>query len=125
VAERRGLVRRRTVIAFEAVRAFGPDAVIAAARGASRGDVSTGLRPGTDAVEGKPVVTDAGSLLGTVSDVVFDESNGCVTGFAVRPWPGHETDDRTLLPAEEPLVVGDVIIVRHVQHRAGRGAAIH
>ena len=126
VAERRRPLRRRILIAFDAVRVFGPEVVIAAGpRRSSLDDRSTPGRDGA-AVEGKPVVTDDGHVLGAVSDVLFDERDGQVTGFEVRQLtPRCLSRRRAVLPAHVPLVVADVIIVPHRRRRGCGTVPIH
>lgn len=123
VAERR-LSRRRTVIGAAAVRAYGPRVMVESIETtpvSSDEPVATA----STSVEGKPVVTSSGRVLGTVVDVVFNEADGRVTGFDVRDWaPGRSCRRRRLLPVNVPLAVGDVIIVPHLRrHRATAPAA--
>lgn len=75
-------------VPIEDVRAIGPDAVTVADENVARPDseMPDGLRAARDAsraLAGKKVVTENGSLLGTVSDYLVDESALRVTGLTL------------------------------------------
>jgi uncharacterized protein YrrD len=126
VVERRRIRRARLVVAFEAVRAFCADVIIASHPARSSADDPAPMTPGSGSVEGKPVVTDGGRVVGAVTDVVFDERDGRVRSFEVREWaPRRICRRRMLLPAHVPIAVGDVIIVPRDHLRVHAVARIH
>ncbi|MFI6206403.1 PRC-barrel domain-containing protein [Streptomyces sp. NPDC051041] len=89
-------LRRRTVLAWEAVRAVGPDAVVVGPAAAPAAP------PPRHDVLGHRVLTEAGDERGTVLDVVFDPASGRIA--AVRTTLGD-------LPAERLLGLGDHALV--------------
>ena len=75
-------------IAVEDVRAIGPDAVTVAGESVARPgrEMPDGIRAARDAsrhLAGKKVVTERGTLVGTISDYLVDEGAMRVTGLTV------------------------------------------
>ncbi len=80
-----GLLSSSRVVPIEAVRSFGRDAVVVADVNSV---VSASSYPEVKAILnrkeqllGKRVLTDDGNLMGSVSDMYFDEATGRILGF--------------------------------------------
>jgi uncharacterized protein YrrD len=113
-----GLLSSSRVVSIEAVRSFGRDAVVI-------GDAKSVI-PASDDPEvrsiinrkekllGKRVVTDTGDLMGSVSDVYFEEGTGRILGFEVSGGMlGDMARGTSFLAVEEIERLGpDVIFVR-------------
>lgn len=71
------------VLSAETVHAIGPDAITVhrAAAGSAAGDFG-GLPRVSDMI-GRKVVSDQGRVLGTVDDVLIDEADGRIIGYAL------------------------------------------
>ena len=125
VTERRRLLPRRRVIAFDQIRAFCPEVVVAQPIPFSPHPVAVPTEPSSGSLEGRPVVSAAGDYLGAVSDVFFDEHTGRVTAFELTfRGPRHMCRRRTLLPADLRVIIGDGIVLGPGQRAAAaRGAA--
>lgn len=101
-------------VATEDVRAIGPDAVTVEGENVARPDseMPEGIRAARDAsrhLTGKKVVTENGTLLGTVSDYLVDESALRVTGLSLG---GGLLSSEDALSADRIVSLGpDAIIV--------------
>jgi uncharacterized protein YrrD len=71
------------------------------------------------ALEGKPVISARGRLLGTVRDVLFDEHSGRVLAYQLASWsPRYMCRVRSVVSLlRPPAVMGDVIILGDVTVR--------
>lgn len=106
----------RIVLDWSSIVGFGPDAVVA--------DTESSLRePGADeelaAISGgglldRPLMTDAGDIVGTIADVEFDAATGRLTAFVV----GDRVVPLTRLVAIGPFAV---IIARPDARSQGHG----
>jgi uncharacterized protein YrrD len=115
VIERRWLPRR-TVVPFEEIYMFRHDGIVAAAR-RQRRQRATSDSANAGALEGKPIVSATGRLVGTVRDVYFDEATGRVVAYEVSNCaPRRICRRRSLVYLHREPIVGDVIIL-------ARGAA--
>jgi uncharacterized protein YrrD len=115
LVQRRRSRRRHVVIAFEALSRCTDDTIVAAAGTALAVRESwTRALPSTAAMQGKALITAVGDVLGTITDVAFDEQDGRVVAFDVH----HRTDDvsrrRTLARPCGTMVIGDVIVLQHI-----------
>ena len=89
------------------------------AKGGIDGDIASGA--GTDlegtgassgALEGRPVVSATGQLLGTIRDVLFDEHTGYVVAYELDSWsPRPMCRKRAVVYLARPPLVGDVILI--------------
>ena len=120
---------------ISAVRAIGPDAVMITDEGAfaELADVADPAQVRDRNVLGNRVVTDRGTDLGTVVDVILQVGRGAeVAGYDVEAGPAlSESGQRVLLPLPDTLSVsGEALIVpegatQFVAHDlAGFGAAV-
>jgi uncharacterized protein YrrD len=90
---------------WTAIAGFGPDAVVAMS-GAHLREPATdeewkALTGGAQLLD-RPLMTDAGDIVGTIADVEFDEGGGTVSGFVV--------DDRTV-PLTRLVAVGSFAVI--------------
>jgi uncharacterized protein YrrD len=131
VIEQRRLLARERVVPFERIHEFRRDTIVARpCRLASRQGTDS---PSAGALEGKPVVTASGRLLGTVRDVYFDEDSGRVIAYEVSSWaPRRICRRRSLLYLHSRPIVGDIIILGRRQARvhdsdvqSGERQAVH
>ena len=105
------------------VHAVGPDAVTVHRSDAADADASLEGLPRVSDITGRKVVSDTGRMLGTVDDVLIDERDGRIIGYALDG-PGvestlqtlvkgdrHETRRGAFLRAEANLRTGENLIV--------------
>ncbi|HZR98025.1 MAG TPA: PRC-barrel domain-containing protein [Chloroflexota bacterium] len=91
IAPRRAMIgqRQETYLPASAIHSIGPDAIMV------RGPQTTGdeysfltalaSRPRVADLTGRKLVTDSGLLLGALSDVLLDETDGTLLGYAFDP----------------------------------------
>jgi len=109
-----GILGSGTYVPIEDVRSIGPDAVTVDGENVVRRDAEMpeevgAARESSSALVGKKVVTEAGSLLGTIGDYFIDESARRVTGLVVG---GGLLSAQDGLSADRILSVGpDAVIV--------------
>lgn len=94
------------VLSASTVHAVGPDAVTVRRGGEAVSDVMFDGLPRVSDITGRKVVSDQGRLLGTVDDVLIDEHDGRIVGYALS---GDGLDAKL-----QQLVSGD----RHHERRA-------
>jgi uncharacterized protein YrrD len=116
-----GVTRRSTgrtsIIPFGCVQQFGKDAIAVTERPVQAVDRALGT-PSGGALEGKPVISARGRLLGTVRDVIFDEHSGRVVAYQLASWsPRHMCRRRSVVSLLRSAVVGDVIILGEAPER--------
>lgn len=73
-----------TTLSASAVHAIGPDAVTVRTTGAAAVDPNLDGLPRVSDIVGRKVVSEEGRFLGTVDDVLVDESDGRILGYALH-----------------------------------------
>lgn len=74
-----------TVLPASSVHAIGPDAVtVRVTAGAGAGDLHLDDLPRVSDLVGRKVVSEEGRFLGTVDDVLVDETDGRIIGYALH-----------------------------------------
>jgi uncharacterized protein YrrD len=117
VVERRRLLSRPRVVPFERIHAFDRDAIVATSCHVA-GQRASDL-PSAGALEGRPIVTAGGRLLGTLRDVYFDEHTGRVMAYEVSSLaPRRICRRRRVLYLHSQPIVGDIIILARRPARA-------
>ncbi len=71
------------LLSASCVHAVGPDAVTVRRTSTSDSDAALSGLPRVSDITGRKVVSDTGKLLGTVDDVLIDESDGRIVGYAL------------------------------------------
>ncbi len=113
-----GLLSSSRVVSIDSVRSFGRDAVVigdaTSVVSASEDREVRSIIERKDKLLGKRVVTDTGDVMGSVSDVYFEEGSGRILGFEVSGGMlGDMARGTSFLAVEEIERLGpDVIFVR-------------
>lgn len=107
------LDQKEWVVEADDVRSIGADAVTVDRRDAAHtsdasSDAFREARSGNRRLNGKKVVTDGGKLLGTVSDVLMDESTKRITGLQIG---GGILQSADTVHADHVVSVGPDVIV--------------
>jgi uncharacterized protein YrrD len=96
------------------VQAIGPAAVMVNDETALSSEVPKASGEGSGNVLGDRVLTDAGVLIGTVTDAVIDTSTGAVVGYEIAPAdePSGRNGRRSYVPLSDTCAVsGEALIV--------------
>ncbi len=111
------------LLSASCVHAVGPDAITVRRTGASGDDAGLAGLPRVSDITGRKVVSDTGRLLGTVDDVLIDETDGRIIGYALEErglddtlrhlfkGDGKETPRHAFLRADADLRTGENLIV--------------
>jgi uncharacterized protein YrrD len=113
---KRGKLARRLneSLAQADVRAIGPNAVMVADESALTAARPHASGEGSGDVLGDRVLTDAGVLIGTVTDAVIDTGSGAVVGYEIAPAdePTGRNGRRSYVPLSDTCAVsGEALIV--------------
>lgn len=106
--------RLKETLAHSAVHGLGPDAVMIADPSDLVVAPLASAGPGSGDVLGDRVMTDAGVVVGTVTDVVLDTATGAVVGYEIEPAESLQGRHgrRSYLPLPDTgAVSGEALIV--------------
>ncbi len=115
-----GVVYRSGSIPFSEIAFIGQDAVTLADEATSREGTDSSGDKSIGAVAGVLVVTDTGRNLGTLQDLVFDDSGKSLVGYEISGGlVGDFISGREVLPPEAVLAWGtETVVVRDVRKEA-------
>ena len=104
---RRGCFHRQhEFVAFEYIRSFGHDSLIA-----GTGRTCSEFEGRENALQGKLVVSRRGQCLGTVADVCIDEATGDVKAYRIASGARTGPHRQLFILADSRPMIGDVMVV--------------
>ena len=115
--------QRELIVEADDIRSFGPDAITVDGEEVARiGDETAAAvreaRASGRRINGSKVVTESGTMLGTVSDYVIDERSRRITSLMLG---GSLLASADAIPADRVISVGpDAIVVRDEDRAASR-----